>query len=40
MAFVPSGYGQFNGLAALPDGSVITAGVTSGETLLAAFQTS
>jgi uncharacterized delta-60 repeat protein len=39
MAFVPSGYGQFNGLAARPDGSVIAAGVTSGETLLAAFQT-
>jgi uncharacterized delta-60 repeat protein len=40
MAFVPSGYGQFNGLAARPDGSVIAAGGTSGETLLAAFQTS
>jgi uncharacterized delta-60 repeat protein len=39
MAFVPSGYGQFNGLAARPDGSVIAAGVSSGETLLAAFQT-
>lgn len=40
MAFVPSGYGQFNGLAARPDGSVIAAGGTLGETLLAAFQTS
>jgi uncharacterized delta-60 repeat protein len=36
----PGGYGQFNGLAARPDGSVIAAGVASGETLLAAFQTS
>jgi len=40
MAFVPSGFGQFNGLATRLDGSVIAAGVTSGETLLAAFQTS
>jgi uncharacterized delta-60 repeat protein len=39
VAYVPSGFGQFNGLAARPDGSVIAAGVTSGETLLAAFQT-
>jgi Domain of unknown function (DUF5122) beta-propeller len=39
VAYVPSGYGQFNGLAARSDGSVIAAGVTSGETLLAAFQT-
>jgi hypothetical protein len=39
MAFVPSVCGQFNGLAARPDGSVIAAGVTSGETLVAAFQT-
>jgi uncharacterized delta-60 repeat protein len=38
-AYVPSGFGQFNGLAARPDGSVIAAGVTAGETLLAAFQT-
>jgi uncharacterized delta-60 repeat protein len=34
----PGGYGQFNGLAAQPDGSVIAAGIASGETLLAAFQ--
>jgi uncharacterized delta-60 repeat protein len=40
VAYVPSGFGQFNGLAARPNGSVITAGVTAGETLLAAFQTS
>jgi uncharacterized delta-60 repeat protein len=33
------GYGQFNALAARPDGSVIAAGVASGQTLLAAFQT-
>jgi uncharacterized delta-60 repeat protein len=39
VAYVPSGYGQFNGLAARLDGSVIAAGITSGETLVAAFQT-
>jgi uncharacterized delta-60 repeat protein len=39
VAYVPSSYGQFNGLAVRPDGSMIAAGVTSGETLLAAFQT-
>lgn len=34
VALVPSGNGQFNGLSARTDGSVIAAGVTSGETLL------
>jgi uncharacterized delta-60 repeat protein len=34
----PGGYGQFNGLSARPDGTVIAAGVASGQTLLAAFQ--
>jgi uncharacterized delta-60 repeat protein len=39
-AYLPlGGYGQFNGLAARPDGSVIAAGVAAGQTLLAAFQT-
>jgi uncharacterized delta-60 repeat protein len=39
VAYLPAGgYGQFNGLAARPDGSVIAAGIASGQTLLAAFQ--
>jgi hypothetical protein len=39
VAYVPSGYGLFNGLAVRNDGSMIAAGVTSSETLLPAFQT-